>query len=77
VSVVNPARLEGFAQSQLSRNKTDKADAKLLALFAQRAELELWQPPSVAVREFHAVVERLQALSEAMGRKRYAAVSLT
>ena len=29
VSVVNPARIAGFAQSELSRNKTDKADAKL------------------------------------------------
>ncbi len=64
VSVVNPARVKGFAQSQLSRNKTDKADAKLLALFAQRADLELWQPPSAAVRELHALVERLHALQE-------------
>jgi transposase len=64
VSVVNPARVKGFALSQLSRNKTDKADAKLLALFAQRADLELWQPPSPAVRELHALVERLQALQD-------------
>lgn len=64
VSVVNPARVKGFAQSQLSRNKTDKADAKLLASFAQRSDLELWQPPSPAVRELHALVERLQALQD-------------
>jgi transposase len=61
---VNPARVKGFAQSQLSRNKTDKADAKLLAMFAQRAELELWQPPSLPVRELHALVDRLQALQD-------------
>lgn len=64
VSVVNPARVKGFAQSQLSRNKTDKADAKLLALFGQRADLELWQPASPAVRELHALVERVQALQD-------------
>ena len=64
VSVVNPARVKGFAQSQLSRNKTDKADAKLLATFAQRADLELWRPPSRAVRDLHALVERLQALQD-------------
>jgi transposase len=64
VSVVNPARVKGFAQSQLSRNKTDKADAKLLSVFAQHAELEPWQPPSPAVRELHALVERLQALQD-------------
>lgn len=64
VSVVNPARVKGFAQSQLSRNKTDKADARLLATFAQRADLELWQPPSLATRELHALVERLRALQD-------------
>ena len=62
VSVVNPARIAGFAKSELSRNKTDKADAKLLARFAQRAELANWEPPSRAVRELRALVDRLQAL---------------
>lgn len=62
VSIVNPARVKGFAQSELSRNKTDQADAKLLARFAQRAELTLWQPPSLAERELRALVERLHAL---------------
>ena len=46
VSVINPSRVVGFAKSELSRNKTDKADAKLLAKFAQRADLEPWQAPS-------------------------------
>tara|TARA_B100002019_G_scaffold181930_1_gene157040 strand:- start:195 stop:1196 length:1002 start_codon:yes stop_codon:yes gene_type:complete len=62
ISVVNPARITGFAQSELSRNKTDKADARLLAKFAQRADLDIWQPPSLAVRELRALVDRLQAL---------------
>ena len=70
VSVVNPARVKGFAQSQLSRNKTDKADAKLLAMFAQRAELEPWKAPSTAVRELHALVERLQALQDMRQQER-------
>ncbi len=30
VSVVNPARIKGFAQGELARNKTDRADAALL-----------------------------------------------
>ena len=64
VSVVNPARITGFAQSELSRSKTDKADAKLIARFAQRAKLELWEPPSIAVRELRALVDRLQALMD-------------
>jgi transposase len=28
VSVVNPARVKGFAQSQMARNKTDRADTR-------------------------------------------------
>lgn len=33
VSVVNPARIKGFAQGELSRTKSDKADAALIARF--------------------------------------------
>ncbi|MQX53042.1 IS110 family RNA-guided transposase [Alcanivorax sediminis] len=62
ISVVNPSRISGYAQSELSRNKTDKADARLIACFAQRARLESWSPPSLAVRELRALVDRLQAL---------------
>lgn len=44
VSVVNPARLKGFAQSKLCRVKTDKADSKLIAYFCQAMNPELWAP---------------------------------
>ena len=46
VSVVNPARIKGFSQSELARNKTDRADAALLARFcaAMRPSL-LTLPP--------------------------------
>lgn len=64
VYVINPARIAGFAKSELSRNKTDKADAKLIARFALRADMDIWQPPSLAVRELRALVDTLQALSE-------------
>lgn len=33
VSVVNPARIIGFAMSQLQRNKTDKLDSQVIAAF--------------------------------------------
>jgi transposase len=35
VSVVNPAQVAAFRQSRLGRHKTDRADAQLLARFAQ------------------------------------------
>jgi transposase len=33
VSIVNPARIKGFAQSELIRTKTDKMDAGIIARF--------------------------------------------
>ena len=35
VSIVNPARIKAYAQSQLARNKTDRYDAKVIAHFAR------------------------------------------
>jgi transposase len=64
VSVVNPARVKGFAQSELARNKTDKADAALLARFCAALAPERWCPPSPAVRQLRCLVERLQALKD-------------
>jgi len=64
VSVVNPARVKGFAQSELVRNKTDRADAALLARFGQTMQPEPWVPPAPEVRELRALVERLHSLKD-------------
>lgn len=64
VSVVNPARIKGFAQSALARNKTDPADAALLARFAAAMRPALWEPPSAEHRQLRAWVDRLQALKD-------------
>lgn len=64
VSVVNPARIKGFAQSELARNKTDRADAALLARFCAAMRPGVWTPPSPAYRRLRALVERLQALKD-------------
>jgi transposase len=64
VSVVNPARIKGFVQGELARNKTDRADAALLARFCAAMCPSLWTPPSPAWRELHAWVDRLQALKD-------------
>jgi len=45
VSVVNPARIKGFAQGELARNKTDRADASLLARFCAAMRPGFWTPP--------------------------------
>ncbi|OYW20544.1 MAG: IS110 family transposase [Burkholderiales bacterium 12-64-5] len=64
VSVVNPAQVKGFAQSELSRNKTDRADAALLARFCAAMRPALWQPPAPEYRHLRALVDRLQALKD-------------
>lgn len=64
VSMVNPARVKGFAQSELLRTKTDRQDASLIARFCQSMSPSLWQPEPKPVRELKAMVRRLDALME-------------
>jgi transposase len=64
ISVVNPARIKGFSQGELARNKTDRADASLLARFCAAMRPSLWTPPSAEWRELRGWVDRLQALKD-------------
>lgn len=64
VSLVNPAATKAFAQSRLSRTKTDRVDAELIARFCQAQEPPVWTPPAVEVRELQALVRRLESLIE-------------
>ena len=56
VSVVNPARIKGFAQSQMNRTKTDKQDSRIIALFCLQCHPDAWTPPSAAQRHLRALV---------------------
>lgn len=62
VSVVNPAHIKSFGDSLGARNKTDKADARVIARFCAERRPALWQAPSPAVRELRALVRRRDAL---------------
>ena len=64
VSVVNPAKIKAYAQSHLSRTKTDKADAQLIAQFCQERDPPQWQPLPQEISDLQALVRRLEALSE-------------
>ena len=64
VSIVNPARIKGFAQSELSRTKTDKADASLIARFCLAMAPVAWTPDPQEIRELKALVRRLESLME-------------
>jgi len=64
VSVVNPAQVKAFGGSQLQRNKTDKADAKLIATFCFHLRPAGWQPLPLEIRSLQAMVKRLESLQE-------------
>lgn len=62
ISVVNPFRIKGFAQSDLKRNKTDPADARTIAEFCRAKELEQWHPLPAEAKELRALTRRIEAL---------------
>jgi transposase len=64
VSVINPAAVKAFAQSRLSRTKTDRVDAELIARFCQAQAPPAWTPLPPEVRELQALVRRLESLVE-------------
>jgi len=64
VSVINPAAIKAFAQSRLSRTKTDRVDAELIARFCLAQAPPSWTPPPPEVRELQALVRRLESLIE-------------
>jgi transposase len=62
VSVVNPARIKHYANSKLRRNKTDKADAQLIAEYCVREKPAFWTPPPASFKELQALVRHLEDL---------------
>jgi transposase len=64
VSVVNPLRIKGYAASKMQRNKTDKADARLIADFCLTQNPERWFPPEAETMELQALVRRIESLEE-------------
>lgn len=64
VSVVNPAQIHAFGKSELSRAKTDKADAKLIARYALQADLIAWKPLPANLRTLQALTRRVEHLLE-------------
>lgn len=69
VSVVNPAKIKGFAQCQLQRLKTDKADAKLIAQYCAAMKPLPWKPEPEHVRQLQALVRRLEDLSNTLNQE--------
>jgi transposase len=56
VSVVNPARIKGYAMATMQRNKTDKLDSAVIASFCATHRPTAWEPPSAEQRRVRALV---------------------
>lgn len=65
VSIVNPARVKGFARGELLRTKTDAVDAALIARFCKAMQPDPWLPPAPEIRELQGLVRRLESLKQA------------
>lgn len=77
VSVVNPARIKGYAMSQLRRSKTDKLDSQVIADFCRSCAekggeeaLRLWSPPSPEQRQLRQLVRQRQTLVETLTQQK-------
>ena len=64
VSVVNPLTVKAFGQSELSRTKTDRADASLIARYCRAMSPAPWTPPSENERKLQQLVRRRAGLEE-------------
>lgn len=64
ISLVNPAAVRAFANAGLSRTKTDKVDAELIARFCLAQRPLPWQPPAPEIQHLQALVRRLESLIE-------------
>jgi transposase len=62
VSLVNPSAIWAFGRSRLSRTKTDKVDATLIAHYCQMHQPPAWTPPSPEISELQALIRRLETL---------------
>ena len=64
VSVVNPARIKAYADSQMRRNKTDALDAALIADYCRTQQPDLWTPPPPELKELRTLIRHLDDLKQ-------------
>lgn len=64
VSLENPARIHAFGHTELTRNKTDKSDAALIARYCALHQPPLWHPAPLNERQLTALVRHLRNQEE-------------
>lgn len=70
VYLVNPQRIKSFGMQKLRRNKSDTADAKLIAKFLQSEihELRSWEPKSPAGKRIEALSRFAESITQDIAR---------
>lgn len=64
VSIVNPTRIKRYAESRLSRIKTDKQDAFIIAQFCEKEKPAFWTPMPEELKQLQELVRRCKALKK-------------
>lgn len=64
ISIVNPAKIKFFAKSNLTRNKTDSVDAKIIMEYCKLFNPSLWKPLLPEIKELDVLVKRIDNLTE-------------
>lgn len=70
ISVVNPAQVRALAKGLGMLRKTDLIDALLLAHYSRLARPRQWYPTESTLRDFSAMLTRLDCLEADLSRKR-------
>ena len=70
VSVVSPARVRSFANSEGVKAKTDPIDSKMLLKFSQEKNPRPTQPPTPSRKALVALMDRREHLSEQLKREK-------
>lgn len=63
ISVVNPLVIKHYARYQMSRIKTDKQDAKLIATYCSKEKPDAWQPNSKVKQQLQSLNRRIEQLN--------------
>lgn len=64
ISVVKPAHIPAYGLSRLRRQKTDKADALLIAQFCPTQQPPLWSPADPALQQLKVIVRHRKQLQQ-------------
>lgn len=72
VSVINPLVIRRFSQMRMSRAKTDKKDARMIAEYGKTEQPVLWQKPEqhvITLQQTEALLARLQTEQTALSNQ--------